>query len=380
VDWVKVNGPTEASTGTTRTDAAKAKVDTLYRRMLYRPSSAQEKTNGYALVKDLAGYEAELPKAWSGLCEGLMRSPDFLFTLPPSYEARTGVEKDRLLLVKLAQDLVGRPPNATELADFEAGRKSWEQMVDGYLGSADFRAYYFHKMRIRTESEGTADTDEPARLWTYLATTGTPFQDLLTGDYSVSPDFTKVARPPEHGRTGVLTMKGFMQNKPGLPHYNYAARVMTDFMGSIFEIPSEVFDMRGAATAASTVDPTSLCFSCHQTLTPLAHQRLRWGDDGTYRTTDEQGRPIDDSDRGLVGSYAFKGQGMPGFAEKAVRKESFARRTINAQYMLFFGREMRHTQDERVMYKRLWDVSQANNGNLKAVLKTIALSPEYTHR
>lgn len=380
VDWVKVNGPTEASTGSTRTDAAKAKVDTLFRRMLYRPSTTQEKTDGYALVKDLAGYEADLPKAWSGLCEGIMRSPDFLFTLPPSYENRTGVEKDRLLLVKLAQDMVGRPPNATELADFEAGRKSWEQMVDGYLASADFRTYYFHKMRVRTESEGTADTDEPARLWTYLATTGTPFQDLLTGDYSVSTDFAKVSRPAEHGKTGVLTMKGFLQNKPGLPHYNYAARVMTDFMGSIFEIPSEVFDMRGAATAASTVDPTSLCFSCHQTLTPLAHQRLRWADDGTYRTTDEQGRTIDDSDRGLVGTYAFKGQGIPAFAQKAVLKESFTRRTLNAQYILFFGREMRHTQDERVMYKQLWDVAQANNGNLKAVLKTIALSSEYTHR
>ncbi|WP_224242231.1 carbohydrate-binding domain-containing protein [Hyalangium gracile] len=380
VDWVKVNGPTEASTGTTRADAAKAKVDSLYRRMLFRPSSTQEKNDGYALVKDLASYEADLPKAWSGVCEGLMRAPDFLFTLPPSYEARTGVDRERLLLVKLAQDLVGRPPNATELSDYESGRKSWEQMVDQYLASQDFRSYYFHKMRIRTESEGTADTDEPARLWTYLATTGTPFQELLTGDYSVSASFSKVSRPAQHGNTGVLTMKGFIKNKPGLPHYNYAARVMTDFMGSIFEIPSEVFDMRGAATAASTVDPTSLCFSCHQTLTPLAHQRLRWDDDGNYRTTDEQGRALDDSDRGLVGSYAFKGQGLQAFASQAVKKEAFIRRTLNAQYMLFFGREMRHTQDERVMYKRLWDVAHDNDSNLKSVLKTIALSPEYTHR
>ncbi|MBN1206074.1 MAG: hypothetical protein JXB05_14245 [Myxococcaceae bacterium] len=378
VDFLQVSGPTEASTGTARADAAKARVDTLHRRMLFRSATAQEQANGYALIKDLYTLEANLPKAWSGLCEGLMRSPDFLFTLPPSYETRTGAERDRLLMVKLAQDLAGRPPSAAELADFESGGKSWEQLVDQYLASTDFRAYYFHKMRIRTESEGTADTDEPARLWTYLATTGAPFQELLTGDYSVSPDFTKVARPPEHGSTGVLTMKGFLQNKPGLPHFNYAARVMTDFMGSLFEIPAEVFDMRGAATAASTVDPTSICFSCHQTLTPLAHQRLRWNDDGTYRTQDAQGRPIDDSDRGLVGAYAFKGQGMPAFAEKAVKKESFIRRTINAQYILFFNRELRHTLDERVMYKRLWDVAHESNGNLKAVLKAIALSPEYT--
>jgi hypothetical protein len=309
-----------------------------------------------------------------------MRSPDFLFTLPPTYEQRTGLERERLLLVKLAQDLVGRPPNATELSDFEAGRKSWEQMVDGYLASADFRTHYFHKMRIRTESEGTPETDEPARLWTYLATTGAPMQELLTGDYSVAADFARVPRAAEHGKTGVLTMKGFIQNKPGLPHYNYAARVMTDFMGSIFEIPSEVFDMRGAATASSTVDPTSLCFSCHQTLTPLAHQRLRWDDEGNYRTTDAQGVVIDDSDRSLVSTYAFKGQGLPAFSEQAVKKEPFVRRTLNAQYMIFFGREMRYSEDERVMYKRLWDVSRQNNASLKAVLRTIALSPEYTRR
>ncbi|HEX8705816.1 MAG TPA: carbohydrate-binding domain-containing protein [Myxococcaceae bacterium] len=380
VDYLQVGGPTEPSTGTARADAAKAHVGTLYRRMLYRPATAQELTNGYALLKDLYGMEPSTPKAWSGLCEGLMRSPDFLFTLPPTYEKLTGMDRERLLLVKLAQDLVGRPPTATELAGFESGAKSWEQMVDGYLNSADFRAYYFHKMRIRTESEGTVDSDEPARLWTYLVTTGAPMKELLTGDYSVSPSFSKVTRPPEHGQTGVLTMKGFIQNKPGLPHYNYAARVMTDFMGSIFEVPSEVFDMRGAATAASTVDPTSLCFSCHQVLTPLAHQRLKWNDDGTYRTTDEQGRPIDDSDHDLVATYPFKGQGLPAFATQAVKKEAFIRRTINAQYSLFFNRELRHTLDERVMYKRLWDVSQSSNGNLKAVLKAIALSPEYTRR
>jgi hypothetical protein len=380
VDFLQVSGPTEPPTGTARADAARARVDTLYRRMLYRPATAAEQASGYALLEDLYGLEADLPKAWSGLCEGLMRSPDFLFTLPPSYETRAGLERERLLLVKLAQDLVGRPPSAAELSAFESRSKSWEQMVDTYLASAEFRDHYFHKMRIRTESEGTPDTDEPARLWTYLATTGAPLQELLTGDYSVAADFAKVPRPSVHGKTGVLTMKGFLQNKPGLPHYNYAARVMTDFMGSIFEIPSEVFDMRGAATATSTVDPTSLCYSCHQVLTPLAHQRLRWDDEGNYRTMDEQGRPIDDSDRGLVGTYAFKGQGMPAFAEQAVKKEAFIRRTLNAQYMLFFGRELRHTQDERVMYKRLWDVAHETQGNLKAVLRAIALSPEYAHR
>lgn len=380
VDALNVYGPTESSTGTQRADAAKAKVDTLYRRMLYRAATAQERTNGYALVKDLNDIEANLPKAWSGLCEGLMRAPDFLFTLPPSYEALSGKERDRLLLVKLAQDLLGRPPTAAEFTALESGTKTWDDLVDAYLASPDFQTYYFQRMRVRTESEGTPDTDEPARLWTHLVLEEKPFQELLTGDYSVDEGFKQVARTPEHGKTGVLTMKGFIKNKPGLPHYNYAARVMTDFMGALYEVPSEVFDMRGAATAASTVDPTSICFACHQTLTPLAHQRLRWDDEGNYRTTDADGKPLDDSDRGLVGIYAYKGQGMEAFATQAVKKEAFVRRTLNAQFALFFGREMRHALDERTIYKRLWDVSAESHGNLKAVLKSIATSPEYLRR
>ncbi|NMO15567.1 hypothetical protein HPC49_22915 [Pyxidicoccus fallax] len=380
VDALQVYGPTEASTGTQRADAARAKVDTLYRRMLYRAATAQERANGHALVKDLNDIEAHLPKAWSGLCEGLMRSPDFLFTLPPSVENLSGKERDKLLLVKLALDLVGRPPTAAEFTALESGQQTWEAMVDGYLASTEFRDWYYQRMRVRTESEGTPDTDEPARLWTHLVVEEKPFEELLTGDYSVGTDFQQVARPAEHGKTGVLTMKGFIKNKPGLPHYNYAARVMTDFMGTLYEIPSEVFDMRGAATASSTVDPNSLCFSCHQTLTPLAHQRLRWDDEGNYRMTDVEGRPLDDSDRGLVSVYAYKGQGMEAFSTQAVKKEAFIRRTLNAQYALFFGREMRHTLDERVIYKRLWDVSKESHGNLKAVLKTLATSPEYLRR
>ena len=380
VDALQVYGPTEAATGTQRVDAAKAKVDTLYRRMLYRAATAQERTNAYALVKDLNDFEPNLPKAWSGLCEGLMRAPDFLFTLPPTYEKLSGKERDRLLLVKLAQDLLGRPPTAAEFTALESGTKSWDAMVDTYLESPDFKTYYFQRMRVRTESEGTPDTDEPARLWTHLVVESRPLQELLTGDYSVDATFKQVPRTAEHGKTGVLTMKGFIKNKPGLPHYNYAARVMTDFMGAMYEVPSEVFDMRGAATAASTVDPTSICFACHQTLTPLAHQRLKWDDEGNYRTTDQDGKPLDDSDRGLVGVYAYKGQGMEAFATQAVKKEAFVRRTLNAQFALFFGREMRHAEDERVVYKRLWDVSQESHGSLKAVLKAVATSPEYLRR
>jgi hypothetical protein len=148
-------------------------------------------------------------------------------------------------------------------------------------------------------------------------------------------------------------------------------------MGYIFEVPPEVFAQRATSTAASTVDPKSICFSCHQNLTPISYQRLRWKDDGTYSTTDAQGQTIDDSDRALVPTYAFKGEGMEAFSTVAVKKEAFIRRTINAHYIMLFGREMRHLDDERGVYKQLWDSTFQTNGNIRALLKTIALSDGY---
>jgi hypothetical protein len=375
IDRFSVVGPAGSGTGTTRETAAKAQLNTLYSRLFYRAATAAELNDSYALLKDLATFGA-LPTAWAGVCEALVRHPDYLFTLPPSHELATGAAKRQLLLVKLAQDLTGRPPTAAELAQLGGGA-SFASMVDGYLASPDFKSWFFERMRIRLESEGTVLTDEPARLFTYLATTGRPFQELLTGDYGVDAFFMPVARPAYHGKTGLLTMPGYIKNKPGLPHYNYAARVMTGFMGAIFEVPPEVFDMRGTATAASTVDTQSVCFICHQNLTPLAHQRLKWDDDGTYRTVDAEGLPIDDSDRNMVATYAFKGSGIEAFSLKAVKKEVFVRRTLNVPYRLLMGREMRHLEDERVIYKTLWDTSVAQNGNLKAVIKDIVLSASY---
>ncbi len=376
IDWLKVAGPA-GSTGTSRVDAARGSLVSLFQRMLFRNATPADLDSVYSLLTDLSAQNQKPSDGWSGVCEALVSHPDFLWTLPPSHAVATGPEKQKLLLVKLAQDLLARPPTGPEFEALASGAQGFDTLVDQYLASPEFQANYFEKMRLRTESQGTAESDEPARLWTYLAVNGQPFQELLVGDYSVGATGEKLARPAEHGKTGLLTMKGFLNNKPGLPHYNYPARVFTDFMGTIFEVPAEVFDQRAAATASSTVDPTSICFSCHQNLTPLAHQRLRWDDSGNYRATDAAGAELDDSDRGLVPTYAYKGRGIEAFATQAVKKEPFIRRTLNAQVTLLFGREMRHALDERGLYKQLWDMAAQSNGNLRAVLKTIALSPEY---
>ncbi len=370
LEQVQLIGPLGEGTGTSHVDAIGRDIDTLYQRMLFRSASAHDSSQALTLLRDLASMGTRI-ESWSGLCEALVHHPDFLFALPPS-------QGPSAALVSLTQSLLGRPPNSSE---FELlARGGFEPVVDAVLASPDFESYYFTRMQLRLETQGTQVSDEPARLSTWVAVNGRPFSEIITADYTVDSLQRRQARDAVHGRTGVLTMKGYLSSKPGLPHYNYPARVMSGFMGTIFEVAPEVLEQRGAATAISTVDPKSVCFSCHQWLTPLAHQRQKWSDDGSYRERNADGSRIDDSDQGLVEQYPYKGTGLEAFSLKAVVKEAFIRRMINAHFKLLMGRDLRHADDERGLYQTLWNTAVTEHGNLKAILKAVALSEAFARR
>lgn len=328
--------------------------------------------------------EFNIPKAkpeaaaWIALSRALMRHPDFLYTRAPSLDhpELQSQDRDRLLRVRLALDLVGRPPTQADWDRFEAG-ESYEALLDNYLHSEEFAAYYFHRIRLYLESQGTPEQDEPARIWTYVMRENLPFQEILTGNYSVDTAFQKQERPDYHGNTGVLTTPGFIQGKPGLPHYNYAAQVSMLFLGYVFEVPPEALKARDQGTALSTTDPDSSCYSCHKILTPLARQRLRWTDAGKYRATDSQDVEIDDTDRGEVHAYPFKGRGMEAFASQAALQERFVRTMIDTHFQFYFGRAMRFREDERELYSRLWNVVHEKDFKIRELIRAIALSPEY---
>jgi hypothetical protein len=317
--------------------------------------------------------------AWEGLARALIAHPDFLFTRPVALAtARDPKERARLQLVKIALDLAGRPPTAEEVDRLEGGAPL-ASLVEHYLQSPDFRDFYFHRVRLYLESQGSEEQDEPVRVWSYIAEHDRPFQEILTGDYTVGPDMEQKERPAHHGRTGILTTKGFIEGKPGLPHFNYAAQVAEKFLGYVFEVPPEIVAAREGITATATTDPNSLCYSCHKVLTPLAFQREAWTDAGEYQPT-RDGKPVDDSDHQLVESYPFKGKGMEAFALQAQKKERFIRTMINTHFVFFFGREMRHAGDERALYKRLWDSATASNYTIKGLIRALVLSPEYLER
>lgn len=314
--------------------------------------------------------------AWSSLCAALIRHPDFLFTRPSSVHTASSKARQRLKLSKLALDLVGRCPTHEEFQMLRSGT-AIETMVDMYLDSAEFQDFYFHRIRLYLESQGGDLQDEPARLWSYIANNDRPFQEILTADYTVDEAFDRVTRPKQHGRTGVLTTKGFIDGKPGLPHYNYAAQVSMLFLGYVYEVPPEIVEQREGVTALGTTDPDSVCYSCHKILTPLSFQRLNWTDDGKYRTVDDSGLEIDATDRDAATDYPFAGDGLEAFAMQAVQKERFIRTIINTHVNFYLGHPLQFHTYDRQLYKKLWDNVHENNFNLRSLVRCIVLSDEY---
>ena len=332
--------------------------------------------NGHDIGLRIRGSDTATPRfavpplqsarpGWAGLIEGLLQSPEFLM---PSDSPRAD---PRTRLARVALDLVGRLPTPAEIRRFERlGRLG--SMLDDYLDSDDFRDFFFHRARIALRSRGTAESDEPARLWTYIATNDLSYRELFTADYTVGPDWTRSPRRSEHGPTGILTMKGYLVGKPGLPKYTYPAQVLTFALGMQFEVSDAVEQAR--EKVVSTTDPASMCFSCHKLLTPLAFQRERWDVHGHYRTVDGEHKLIDDSDRGVVPDYPFKGPGLSAFATQVVKKERFVRTFVNQHHDMLFHRQLRVFEDQREVYRELYDFAISTDLRIRPLLKKMMLA------
>ena len=314
---------------------------------------------------------------WVALAQSLVRHPEFLFTRSSAMDwVSDERQRKQLQLSRLALDLVGRAPTSAEL-NRSLANWNWDRIVDEYLASDEFKKFYQHRIRLYLESQGTAEQDEPVLLWCYVAFNDLPFQQILTGDYTVDPEMQRQSRPSYHGKTGLLTSAGFIAGKPGLPHYNYAAQVSMLFLGYRYEVPADIVEQREGVTALGTTDPNSACYGCHKILTPLALQRNYWTDDGRFRLHDEYGLPIDASDQGLVDEYPFKGEGLEAFALQAVRKERFIRTMIDTHFDFFFGRSMRYRTDERALYRSLWESVHRDGFTIRGLVRALVTSELY---
>ena len=301
---------------------------------------------------------------WAGLVEALLQRPEFLL---PSDRSDA---PPRTRLARVALDLVGRIPTREESRRFEDS-EDLGAAIDSYLASEDFKEFFFHRARIVLRSRGTEESDEPARLWTYIAANDLSYRDLFTADYTVDANWQRTSRRPEHGPTGILTMPGFLVGKPGLPKFTYPAQVLTFALGLQFEVSDAVEQAR--EKVVSTTDPASMCYSCHKLLTPLAYQRERWDVHGHYRTVDEEHNPIDDTDRGVVPDYPFRGAGLSAFSTQVVQKERFVRTFINVHHDMLFHRQLRVYEDQRDEYRELHDFAIRNDLKIRPLLKEMVL-------
>jgi len=389
VDRFVIEGPLPGTTNGAvgGTASAKERIKVLAEHILSRPVDATNADDAadldglHTVLTEMEAFEGSRTSAFAGVCEALLHHPDFLFTRAGSFDHLDDANalRDRLLVNQSALVLLDRVASADELGRYDVGELSRENLVDEWLQSPAFLDRYRHRVRQILEFDGTPDGDEPSRLWTYLVKEDRPLREVLTADYTVDETLARVERPVEHGQTGVLTMKGYIIGKPGLPHYNYAARVLTGFMGVVFDVPQEALDARATASATSTVDTQSLCFTCHRVLTPLAYQRQRWDDNGVYREVFDDGRVIDDTDQNLVAGYPFRGSGLEAFSLVAVRKEAFARRMANAHFQTVFGRLMRHEQDERTVYRALYDAIDRGDGTFRDLQRAVLLSSSFVN-
>ena len=68
---------------------------------------------------------------------------------------------------------------------------------------------------------------------------------------------------------------------------------------------------------------------------------------------------------------------MESFALAAARKERFIRTIVNTHANFYLGRALRYREDERDLYKRLWDRTRADGYRLRELIRAIVTSPEY---
>ena len=50
---------------------------------------------------------------------------------------------------------------------------------------------------------------------------------------------------------------------------------------------------------------------------------------------------------------------------------------IDTHFTFYFGRQMRYRQDERALYKRVWDAVHADDFKIRTLIRTLVTSPEY---
>ncbi|MBX7100018.1 MAG: hypothetical protein K1X89_20055 [Myxococcaceae bacterium] len=156
------------------------------------------------------------------------------------------------------------PPSAQDLADLSAKRRTFSELVDGYLQGPEFAAVALRWYRSEFSSSqkpiAGVDADEPARIAQHVVVNHRDYRELLTATYTVDATGNRVALGPE--AAGVLTTPQYLTARVGILRRRWAANVIRQFLGirlvAVNLPPDTNPDVSRKAVAANPA-----CAGCH---------------------------------------------------------------------------------------------------------------------
>lgn len=277
-------------------------------------------------------------------------------------------------LRKAALDLTEKAPSPQDFEDLKSQKKSFEELVDGYLDSPAFSQvafqWFYGTFEPTALIPAMADKAEPARIAQYLITNDLDFRALLTADYTVGSDLSK--QPGGPAAAGVLSTQAFLSAYTGLENRNWAGRILRGMLGIFLAPVSNVPEGTDSSKAGLAANPA--CAGCH--VNPL------YGVDyaaSFHDCFDTQGLPIAGCQRQTDSQFLGQtGRTLPDLGRILAGSVEWRATTIQTFYAHLAGRQI--GKNELSQYRDYEDAWVAAGYKPKALLKQIVTSSQYCSR
>ncbi len=283
---------------------------------------------------------------------------------------------DTLCLEKMSLDLTHRSATAQEITRVKSG-ESLETLANEYLDSDEFRQVVFDWYRQEfPPSEFTpegVDVEEPARIAQYVVLQDLDYRQILTGDFTVSPEgvATQVTDRPA---AGIMSTQHYMSAYVGSYRRVWAGHFLTQWGGIELDsiaLPPED-ENRDLSPESLLDDPT--CAGCHGSpiygIDHLAAFAQCYDETGTFIAGCSN----------AAGSFLTQaGNGLQDLASITSESNEFKAQTIHFFARKMFGRGI--AKEETNYYLRA--VAAFTGGDqysARSLLRFFATSPEYCAR
>jgi hypothetical protein len=328
-------------------------------------------------------------------------------------------------LIRASLDLRGVPPRDIDLRAVDDHPELYGAYVDLWLEDPRFaervRELFAPQLRTLTgetrfdpaeagllniSPERAADSlgQEPLRLMSWVAEKNLPWTDILLADYTMADPVVAAmwgVEAPfgagwEVGRyldrrpaAGILASTTLWERYPSAgananrSRANAMARILLceDFLARPVSLSEELLEEpEDPEVLIATRDD---CQACHKTLDPLASNLFGFWTEGEGLLDATRYRPErEETWRGITGRapgwYGVPTTGLREMAERVAKDPKFVKCTVKTVYEGLLQRPS--TADDRDRIARHRDAFELSDLRLKALVRSILLSPEYRTR